>query len=231
MLLRREIRPGDVVLDIGANIGYYTIQFADLVGPTGKVIAFEPDPINFGLLKRSVEANGFTNVELVNAAVSDRSGSCSLHLSPRNPGDHRIGFTGARKSVEVTVTSLDEFFKGRNPRVDLIKMDIQGSELHAVRGARGVIAANDFVKLTCEFWPGGLRQSGSSPRDFLLELRDMGFCQLLIDEANGQLLSFRPGKLIEQLTETKPQFANLFCMKTSAKGVSALPAPEPLFDN
>jgi len=224
-LLRREVRPGDVVLDIGANIGYYTLQFAQLVGPQGKVIAFEPDTKNFGLLKRSVEANGFANVELVNAVQADRTGRLALHRSARNPGDHRLALAHGgenRETAEVDVTSIDAFFGGRDKRVDFIKMDIQGSELLAIQGAREVIGANPFMKLTCEFWPSGLRRAGSNPRQVLLELHRLGFCPLLIDEEKGQLAPCRPGRLVKDLATARPRYANLFCIKTGFSGRTEL---------
>jgi len=87
-LIESEIRPGDVVLDIGANIGYYTLIFARLVGERGRVYAFEPDPTNFRLLKKNVRANGYQNVIFVKKAVADSSGSMPLYLCPDNKGDH-----------------------------------------------------------------------------------------------------------------------------------------------
>ena len=218
-LLRREIRPGDVVLDIGANIGYYTVQFARLVGPLGKVIAFEPDAENFRLLQKSVAANGFTNVELVNAAVSNERGRVTLHRSPKNPGDHRVYGTAGeeRQTTQVEVTTLDAFFTGRSHRIDFIKMDIQGSEANAIEGARALIAANPFLKLTCEFWPAGLQTAGADPQAFLHELSQLGFCVLQIDETKGRLVPAR-SQLLEELPTQKPAHTNLYCIKTSPQG-------------
>lgn len=216
LLIRREIRPGDVVLDIGANIGYYTIQLGRLVGPLGKVIAFEPDVDNFQLLEQNVRANGFTNIELVNAAVADWCGRSPLHRSPNNPGDHRLfNPEETRDTVDVEVTTLDAFFQRRDRRVDFIKMDIQGAELHAIHGARGVIAANPFLKLICEFWPGGLKMAGSDPQSLLAELRRLGFCSLEIDQTTGQLVPPQPMRLLEALSATQGSFTSLYCIKTT----------------
>lgn len=84
----REVSAGDVVVDIGAHIGYYTLMLARIVGPCGKVYAFEPDPENFTLLQRNVKENGYRNVVLLQKAVSDRNGSATLYLSDDNSGDH-----------------------------------------------------------------------------------------------------------------------------------------------
>jgi len=128
-LVKKEIKKGNVVLDIGAHIGYYTLIFAKLVGEEGKVFAFEPDPTNFSLLKKNVEINGYKNVELVQKAVSNKNGKIKLYLSEENSGDHRIyNSHDGRKFIEVEAIRLDDYFKNYNGAIDFIKMDIQGAE-------------------------------------------------------------------------------------------------------
>src|SRR6185369_10140974 len=123
-LFKREIKPGQTVLDIGANIGYYTLIAAKLVGPTGKVYAFEPDPANFRLLKKNVEGNGHTNVVLVDCAVSDKDQKVRLYLNPSNKGDHRIyDSKDGRSSIAARTIRLDEFFIKMDKKVHFIKMD------------------------------------------------------------------------------------------------------------
>jgi len=101
-LVRKEVKKGDVVLDIGANIGYYTLIFAKLVGQEGEVLAFEPDPNNFALLKKNIEINGYRNVSLLQKAVSNRSGKIRLYLSDSNPGAHTIYDShDGHKSIEL----------------------------------------------------------------------------------------------------------------------------------
>ena len=77
-------------VDVGANLGYYTLLFAELVGPKGQVYAFEPVPYNASLLNRSVRANGYTNVIAVAKAVSNATGATTLHLNAGNFGNHTI---------------------------------------------------------------------------------------------------------------------------------------------
>jgi tRNA G37 N-methylase Trm5 len=89
-LIKKEIDRGDVVLDLGANIGYYTLLFAKKVGDEGRVYAFEPDPTNFSLLKKNVEINGYRNVVLIQKAVSNKNGKLKLYLNEDNKGDHRF---------------------------------------------------------------------------------------------------------------------------------------------
>ena len=115
-LVKKEIHKGDVVIDIGANIGYYTIMFAKLVGDSGKVIAFEPDPTNYELLKKNIEINGFTNVILEQKALSDNPGKMMLSLNNENTAGHHLDFKNENSinSIEVDVLSLDDYFSYKN---------------------------------------------------------------------------------------------------------------------
>ena len=131
------LKPGDVVLDIGANIGVYSSFFADLVGVDGRVVAFEPELRNATRLQHTVRTK--PHVEVVNAAVLDRTGSLKLFISPELNVDHRTYDTGEnRLSVDVLGVSLDDFFP-EGTRVNAIKLDIQGAELAALRGAQRVL--------------------------------------------------------------------------------------------
>jgi FkbM family methyltransferase len=147
-LVKKEIRKGDVVLDVGANIGYYTLIFAKLVGENGKVFAFEPDPSNFALLKKNVEINGYKNITLVQKAVSNKTGKTKLYLSDRNLGDHRIYDShDGRRYIEIDAIRLDDYFKDYNGKIDFIKMDIQGAEGGAIQGMRSLLKKSKNVKI------------------------------------------------------------------------------------
>ena len=84
------VKPGDTIVDAGANFGYYTIIGSPLVGDKGKVYAFQPDPTNFELNQRNVRLNGLTNVVLEQKALSNRKGTLKLYIAGENKGDHRI---------------------------------------------------------------------------------------------------------------------------------------------
>ncbi|MDQ3242738.1 MAG: FkbM family methyltransferase [Gemmatimonadota bacterium] len=108
-LVQQLVGPGSTVLDIGANIGYYTLQFAELVGASGRVIAFEPDPANFELLARNTQLNGYLNVTLVQRAASNTAGILNLHRSITNWGDSRIFDShDGRSTVEIASLRLDD---------------------------------------------------------------------------------------------------------------------------
>ncbi|HZR06186.1 MAG TPA: FkbM family methyltransferase [Candidatus Udaeobacter sp.] len=158
-LLRRILFRGAVVVDAGANIGIYSQFLSRCVGPTGVVHSFEPSPENFGRLQFATR--NLANVRLSRAAVGERSGRSKLYVSDELNVDHRtyIAEGDSRDAVPIDIVALDDYFKP-GQRVDLIKMDIQGYELHALRGARRVIEENVDINVLLEFWPSGLEQAG-----------------------------------------------------------------------
>lgn len=213
-LIESEICPGDVVLDIGANIGYYTLILARLVGEKGRVYAFEPDPTNFQLLKKNVRANGYHNVVFVQKAVSDASGALSLYLCPDNKGDHRIYDShDERNVVTIEATTLDEHFSEFQGTINFIKMDIQGAEGRAVRGMRRLLERHRDVKLITEFWPAGLQRSGISAQDYLADLDRLGFRLFRIDEAEETTEPTSPDELLARFPAEREDFGNLYCAR------------------
>jgi FkbM family methyltransferase len=176
-LFKKLIKKRMVVVDIGANIGYYTLLAARFVGEEGKVFAFEPDPYNYSLLCRNIEVNGYRNVIPVRKAVFSKSGKMKLFLDKSNLGGHSLSEANVNKvdSIMTEVTSLDDYFKNTDYKIDVIKMDVQGSEMGVLEGMTNVINQNDNLKIITEFWPLGLRNSGSSPTDFVNKLIEYGF--------------------------------------------------------
>jgi FkbM family methyltransferase len=216
-LVNKEIRPGDVVLDLGANIGYYTLIFARRVGSGGRVYAFEPDPASFAILKTNVALNGYTNVVLVNKAVSDETRSSRLYLSEVNNGDHRIFDShDGRKSVAVENVRLDDYFKDRDPRVDFIKMDIQGAEWAALQGMAELLGKNRKVKMITEFEPVSLKGFGVEPSDYLKLLCANGFSLYEVNENKKEVLPVSIPYLLETYTHDELQeYTNLLCVRES----------------
>lgn len=215
-LIESQVKPGDVVLDIGANIGYYTLIFARLVGDKGRVYAFEPDPTNFRLLKKNVRANGYQNVIFVNKAVAEASGPLSLYLCPDNKGDHRIfASEDDRDAISIQATTLDEHFADYQGKIDFIKMDIQGSEGRAVRGMQQVLRRHHDVKIITEFWPAGLRRSGIEAKEYLADLERQGFGLFRIDEDEETTESTTTQELLALYPDTREDFGNLYCARSA----------------
>ncbi|OUD15003.1 FkbM family methyltransferase [Thioflexithrix psekupsensis] len=168
-VVRSHVRPGDTVLDIGANIGYYSLIFAQLVGEKGKVYAFEPDPSNFALLCQNIALNGYSNIEPINKAVNNHNGLITLHLCDDNRGMHRVYSSVCCGEEQVTVESvcLDDFFAEFKGNIDFIKMDIEGAEYTAIQGMQQLLLRYPNIKLLTEFSPGALCEYGIEPQDFI----------------------------------------------------------------
>ncbi len=215
-LVLHLVRPGDTVIDLGAHVGYYTLLFARLVGPTGRVYAFEPDSTNFALLRHNIEANGYANVVLCPMAVSDHCRTARLFLSPSNTGDHQLFSSAERRpSVEVETTTLDRYFEGRPDRIALIKMDIQGCEQQALTGMRALLACHDRLTLLTEYWPWGLRQAGTDGAAYLALLQSYGFRLWDAREDAFALQRTSPTRLLQTYPLDPDRFTNLLAVKSS----------------
>ena len=173
-LLGERLRPGMTFLDGGAHVGYFTCQAARLVGPRGLVLAFEPAPRNFQLLLANVWRNGFTNVACFPWALGAESGLAGLSLSPTNTGDHRLQGRSGGPGETVRVAAIDDVLAIRAP-VDVVKLDVQGSEEAAVRGMERLLAGSPRALLVVELSPADARSAGSDPRALLDYYRSLGF--------------------------------------------------------
>lgn len=130
------VGPGDVVCDVGAHMGYFTAIAALRAGPTGRVYAFEPRPLNHGLLQRHVRVNGLAQVETIRAAVGEEPGVARFE-SRTGTGTGRLAPGGP---LEVDVVALDVLLaEGRIRPPDVIKVDVEGGELGVLRGAAGIL--------------------------------------------------------------------------------------------
>jgi len=178
-LLKEFINPGMTVIDVGANIGFYTAFMANIVGEKGRVYAFEPLPHNFNLLKKYNKSN---NVTLVQAAVGDTTGEIVLYVSDKLNVDHRTYETDEkREKINISSYRLDDYLK--NEKVDFIKMDIQGFEYHALLGMKNVLQSNPGIKVLMEFWPYGLIKAGCSPEKLLTFLHELDFKTEFIEKS------------------------------------------------
>ncbi len=183
--IQRTLRPGMTVLDVGANIGYYTALAARCVGPTGRVIALEPDPESFEYLEQTIAANEVGNVDAFQCAAADREAKMTLHISKDNRGDNRL-YEPDPKWPKVTVSArpADELLKEAGvSQVDFIKIDVQDFESSVIAGLKNTLDQSENLILIAEFWPQGLRDAGSDPKKFLQQLRAHG---LQLHELNSK---------------------------------------------
>ncbi|MPM40137.1 hypothetical protein SDC9_86776 [bioreactor metagenome] len=165
-LILRQTKKGNTIIDVGANIGYYTVLLADKVGRTGKVYAFEPDKINFEILEKNIEANHLKNVEIINAAVGSKAGKLKLHKSKENLGDHKL-YGNDKEIEEVKIIKLDEYIK---EKVDLMKIDTQGWEPEVIGGAKNIINKNRPV-IFLEYSPASYKMAKLDGQKMMRNLR------------------------------------------------------------
>jgi len=208
----RQLHSGDVVVDVGAHIGYYTLLAAQAVGQEGRVFAFEPDPTNYDLLQKNVKLNGYKNVIALNTAVSDSSKHTALFLGPTSSENSLIrDNTKKAKSMVVETTSLDDFFKSfpEKIKIALIKIDVEGSEMLVLAGMSQIMSDNTRLAIISEYVPKFLSRSATNPQDYIKKLRENGFCVKMIsslDDNNSVIL-----KDVDALEEGSG--ANLLCYK------------------
>ncbi|MBU3925958.1 FkbM family methyltransferase, partial [Patescibacteria group bacterium] len=172
-LLKKILKPGMIFVDIGANIGYFSLVSAKLVGDQGQVYAFEPDPDNFNLLEKNIKANNYKNIIAVNKAVSNKSGKARLYLEPDNLCAHSLVAKNDNKFVEVETVILDEFLKDK--KIDVIKIDVEGFEPVVLEGMKNIIKNNDKISIITEFYPEAIKKAGYSPEKYKNDLKDLGF--------------------------------------------------------
>jgi FkbM family methyltransferase len=177
--MRRVCAVGDVVVDVGANVGLYTAIAGLAVGPGGHVVAVEPDPESLGYLARTIAANRLTNVTVLPAAASRAGGSGRLFTSSHNRGDNRMYENAlCDGAVEVATICLDDYLAAVGlAKVDVIKIDVQGFEGQVVAGLERTITGSPGLTMMMEFWPYGLSCAGADPIALLRRLASLGLAR------------------------------------------------------
>ena len=184
-LLRQHIQTGQTVLDIGANIGFYSCLISSLVGPTGKVYSYEPDKTNFGHLRNNTRK--IKNIIVHKAAISDQSGKITLYESDLLNVDHTTYPTiGSGPGYPTDSIKLDDALA--HQKVDFIKIDVQGYEYFAFMGMKNILANNPKVKILSEFYPYGLTHAKCSILGFLDLFWTQGFKIFLVKAGELALL-------------------------------------------
>ncbi len=169
-VIEELVHSGDVVFDVGAHVGYFTVFMSDRVGPTGKVVSFEPREINLDFLRQHIRINGCDNVEVVEACVGDHAGAARLET---RVGTGK-GFVSPDGNVDVRMVVLDELVRsGSLPAPKFMKIDVEGGEMAVLQGA-GWILETHRPRMVLSTHSPELKQAC---RDFLTargyEMRDI----------------------------------------------------------
>ena len=167
-IAQRVLRPGDIAVDIGAHVGLVSRPLAKLVGRSGRVFAFEPDPSLFGMLKNNVAR--FTQISPHQVAVSDRSNRASFHLHPTSGMSNSLVNTWeGGSSISVECTSFDDWISRNGvSKIDLIKIDVEGAEPLVLRGMHQTLSGENKPTVILEFCPGNL--DGAEAESMIFEI-------------------------------------------------------------
>lgn len=170
-LLRRQLRPGMSFVDIGANIGYFSVMAAGLVGPSGGVVSVEPEAGNLALLTANLWRNGHRNAQIAPVAVYSHTGELTFAVPDiSRAAGHVVG--EGEEGVTIPCISLDDLLGDR--RMDMLKIDAEGADLQVLRGGRRVLEANPGAIVVVEVW------TEYTPERQFQEFMDEGFTLHLI---------------------------------------------------
>ena len=219
------ISPGDTVVEVGAHVGYFTLVAAKRCGEHGKVVAFEPDPHNYSILLKNVQANHLNYVDAVQAAVADQTGEFTLHLAGSS-FMHSLGEVASdpkAEKVRVKCVTLDDFTAKFPIEPSVIKIDIEGAEPRAFAGMRSLLARLPRVNMIVEFLPHYLGAEGA--RAFLSTLFQSGFRVAIIDDRRYQVATGSFDQLLARAWDDVAQghVTNLLCQRGGNSDLSADP--------
>ncbi len=217
-VIRSLLRPAMNVVDLGAHIGYYTVLAAREVKPGGRVYAFEPQHFLLAFLAQDVAANAYEDiVTVVPKAVANRSGFASLFLGSGaglTSSLYAGGFNIGDQTITVDLTTLDEFFRQEGwPKIDLIKMDIEGSEKLALEGMVELSQRNPHLRLVMEFSPVHIAGGGNTPDDLFGVLRSLQFSRFTVIDNGLSVLDIPRdiSRLVRIAHEHLVPVVNLLC--------------------
>lgn len=168
-LIQKHIKKGDLVVDIGANIGLHTVHFSKAVGESGSVIAFEPDPMNFILLRENIKLNNCTNVEAHNIALGNSNETRNLYRCNRNKGKQSFAdLDKLNDPIRVEVRTAKDYLSDTPA---LVKLDVEGAEPFVIEGLGDIRPHSIFI----EFIPWQLKALDNDPEKFLHDLVEKGY--------------------------------------------------------
>jgi FkbM family methyltransferase len=201
IIMRALIHEGDLVVDIGANIGWYTLFYAKFTDPSGLVLAIEPEQSNIAILRKNIAKNDIGNTKVFAGALSDARGRGQLFCSEENSGDHMLDAktdVSSRDRVSVAIDTLDhtvmKYGRGRVPA--FIKMDVQGSEPKVLRGARKLLESHRPT-IVLEYSPRHMYACGVSGFEIFACIESYGYVPF---RQLGDGEEMPGGKLLEILT-------------------------------
>jgi FkbM family methyltransferase len=197
-VLRSIVRPGMHILEIGANVGVFTLLMAHRTGTNGSVLSFECDPDLAQIVRDNLEINGLANIGTVDErAVSDHIGTMRFFSAVHHRGNGTLiegleqipRMNAERREIEVQSTTIDEILKERNRSFDLVKIDAEGAETAILRGGSTLFADRGKpLRVIIEFAPAFISSAGDDPATYLDRFESYGFTIQRIDERRKKAL-------------------------------------------
>lgn len=172
-MLEKHLKPGDTFIDLGANLGIYTLHASRIVGEKGKVISFEPFSINHNAIKKHIEINTLSNVRLEKLAVGSESGTITMYLDETegNLGMVTANYIENAKEETVEIVSIDEYLKSKPlQKIDFIKIDIEGFEYPTLLGLKNTLEKYHPAILIEILEDSGTTQNDEKVHEFLYNL-------------------------------------------------------------
>lgn len=167
-------KPGETFVDVGSNVGYYTLKFAKTLGSKGKVISIEPDPDSYEILTKNCKLNNLETIELHNVAIGDHIGSVNLFRTDTHSGQSSLNSNQetSKNFVSVNLTTLDELLE-KLSTIDWMKIDVEGSELNVLQGSQKTLLKTK--KILIEIHEPQLRKQNQKPEQIIFNLENLGF--------------------------------------------------------
>jgi FkbM family methyltransferase len=182
--LREFVPDGSLVIDVGANVGFFSLRFAKWVGDEGKVISIEPEDHNYNSLISTLRRKGLLDrVDALKAVAAAEPGKMFLEINPLHPADHKLSWDGT--GLSVTAVTLDDLVQEKGHlKPALVKIDVQGAEMLVLKGAEGILKIAGPV-LFVELHEEGLSKFGTSISAILDHLSERGYQPYWLMRAGG----------------------------------------------
>lgn len=215
-VLRQYLSPGDTYIDIGANVGYQSMYASRLVGPQGKVLSFEPNPPTYSILSGHIAINRLRNCQTFPMALSDAEGEAQLNQLEEHSGTSTLmSSSQALHSVKVRMRRGDDVlrdveFRGKT----FIKIDVEGFELHVLRGLQETLRRVDYVAV--EVTPQWISQQGGRAEELYQLMREAGF-EPLLSKLHWTMVIFHPRLELIPLKAPLPEQHDVIFVRSSRR--------------
>ncbi len=210
-LLLKYLSKYRTFVDIGANIGYFSLIIGNTLIDKGKVFAFEPASNNFKFLEKTINEANLGNITIEKLALGDSESEGFIYLNDENFGDQRLWGEKTKKKEKIQITTLDRYFSNISTNPELVKIDVQGYELKVLKGAISLLKKKRIKVIVSELWPSGLKSAGDSWEKYVAYLRKYGFNLFEILDS-GKTIPFSDRYIKEEYLEDNEFTTNILAI-------------------